>query len=557
MLVRPGSRGVECSAWTARKCQSSLHASSNSFFGSIPICLLNASGLQLVDLSNNFFHGELPVGQVGTVLTELDASYNNIIGTIPSTLAGLANLSVLDVSQNFLSGTVPYSAVAKKQSHMAFLDFSSNCDVAWGYTLPFGQTANCLVLGECCEPTVSVCMDAPQRPVSLCAVEPPLAPFNVRAPPVLGVTSVAVSWVAPLHQHAPYAPLDCYIVSVALSADLSLVAAVNVSGDANSTVIAGLKLDTQYTISVVAYNSAGPGAQSLSTPLYIPSPPIPPFAFSVSDSAVIAAAQVVLYGIAAAASWRWPGSVRDARRDYSGLLALPFAAVHVGTDLYFGRQLLVAPVATVYIAVFITTVAFATLWSGYRVFAFLHASTSHAGHTPPPPHKVTFDVWLAGRRSWIAAVACAGSLQLSAMYVITCRAAGGVDGAMSAPVDARLWRTLKFHATAISFVRNVSSLGVALAVGAAAGGLLSPAVFLKLATSGTGAVMAVTTMAVDALGAAARRRERDRGGWEGGGLSMKLLSVEVRARRRHRAMVVRAHLVCLRCVSELVLFMCS
>jgi hypothetical protein len=143
------------------------------------------------------------------------------------------------------------------------------------------------------------------------------------------------------------------------------------------------------------------------------------------------------------------------------------------------------------------------------------------------------------------------------MYVITCRAAGGVDGAMSAPVDARLWRTLKFHATAISFVRNVSSLGVALAVGAAAGGLLSPAVFLKLATSGTGAVMAVTTMAVDALGAAARRREREHGGGEGNGLSMKLLSVEVRAHRRHRALVVRAHLVCLRCVSELVLFMCS
>ena len=479
----------------------------------------------MVDISNNFFHGELQPGNEGTALTELDVSYNNIIGTIPSTLAGLANLSVLDVSQNFLTGTVPYRDVASKQSRMALLDFSSNCDVAWGYPLPIGVPANCSVFSECCEPSVSTCMDAPQRPVSRCAVVPPSAPFNVRAPPVGGVTSVEVSWVAPAHQHAPYAPLDYYIVSVTLSADLSLVAAVIVSGGTHATVITGLKLNTQCTISVVAYNSAGRGASSLSTPLYIPSLP---FAFTVSESAAIAAAQVVFYGIAAAASWRWPGNVADARRDYSGLLALPFAAVHVGTDLYFGRQLFISDVATVYIAVFITTVGLATLWSGYRVFVFLHASTAHAGHTPPAPHKVTFDVWFAGRRSWIAAVACAGSLQLSAMHVITCRATGGVDGAMSAPVDARLWRTLKFHATAIGFLRNVSSLGVAMAVGAAAGGLLSPAVFLKLATSGTGAVLAVATMAVDALGAAARRRERDRGGGEGGGLSTKLLSVEVR-----------------------------
>lgn len=124
----------------------------------------------------------------------------------------------------------------------------------------------------------------------------------------------------------------------------------------------------------------------------------------------------------------------------------------------------------------------------------------------------------------MTAVACAGSLQLPAMSVITCRAVGDVDGAMSAPVDPGLWRTLMLHATSIGLLRNASSMAVALTAGAAAGGLLSPAVFLKLATSGTGAVLAVATMTVDAVGAVARRRERER---ERSVLSMKLVRLEV------------------------------
>jgi Fibronectin type III domain len=378
---------------------------------------------------------------------------------------------------------------------------------------------------------VTMCRDAPQRPVSLCAVVPPSQPADVRVPtPENGATSVIVNWNAPPLQHALYAPLEYYILSIAVSNNLHLAPTiVNVTAGTNRRIITGLELETWYSISVVAYNSAGRGASSLSAAVYIPSGP---FTFSPTVAAALAAAQVVLYTLAAIASWRWPGSIRDARRDYSGLLVLPFATVHVGTDIYFGIQLLKTPgLATVYIAVFFATLGGATLWSGYRVYAFLRASTMHAGPIPsPPPHRISFHDWFAGRRSWMAAVACAGSLQLSALYVISCRAVGDVDGALSAPVDARLWRTLKFHATAIGFVRNVSSLVVAFAVGASAGlSLLSPAVFLKLATSGMGAVLAATTMAVDGLASAARRRERERGGADGDGLSMKLLSVEVGA----------------------------
>jgi Leucine rich repeat len=124
--VVPGRIGVECGIVTAGACQSSLHASSNTFYGSIPEGLLSAPGLQLIDLSNNFFHGDLSAVRPGTALTELDVSYNNLVGIIPDALAGLAQLRVLDVSQNFLSGDVPWVNISRKQQRMAFLDFSSS-----------------------------------------------------------------------------------------------------------------------------------------------------------------------------------------------------------------------------------------------------------------------------------------------------------------------------------------------------------------------------------------------------------------------------------------------
>ena len=505
-------------------CQSTLHASSNAFISALPACLLEAPGLELIDVSSNFFFGCLPAFGGSTALTYLDVSFNNLIGTVPSSIA-YTSMAILDLKQNFLNGSIPGGAAAAL--NLTLLDYSANCDVGWqsAYTGPGGR-------GESCAATAVVCVAAPQRPRSRCAVVPPAAPSDVRPAVRPGNTSVLVSWAPPALQHAPYAPIAAYVVSVVATdaprGPQQLRQTVAAAGDTSgaSTVISGLTLGVWYTVSVAAVNAAGAGAESLGADLYIPALP---FAFSVTEAVVIGAAQVVLYAAAAAASTRWRGDVPACPREFRGALALPFAAVHVGTDLLFGRQLLLSAAAAAYSGVFFGVWAVATAWSARRVYVLLRTATAYTG-PPRAPHTLTFAAWIATRRAWVSAVSALAALQLSALAVLTCRAMGRVDGAMCAPLEPRPLRALRAHATAISLVRNGAALIVALC--GAGGPLLSPAVFLKVATSGTACLLAIATLSVDALEALAWRRARAAAGAPGGSpphseLTMKLLGAEV------------------------------
>jgi hypothetical protein len=58
----------------------------------------------------------------------------------------------------------------------------------------------------------------------------------------------------------------------------------------------------------------------------------------------------------------------------------------------------------------------------------------------------------------VHAVPRVGVFQLSVLGVLQSRALGAVDGPFSAPIDARLWSGLQFHATAAALLRALSTL---------------------------------------------------------------------------------------------------
>ncbi|KAK3403617.1 hypothetical protein EUGRSUZ_K00063, partial [Eucalyptus grandis] len=64
--------------------------------------------LTIIDLSHNFFQGQIPevIGHLHS-LVGLNLSYNHLTGSIPLTLGNLTNLGWLDLSSNKLSGVIP------------------------------------------------------------------------------------------------------------------------------------------------------------------------------------------------------------------------------------------------------------------------------------------------------------------------------------------------------------------------------------------------------------------------------------------------------------------
>ncbi|GJU58054.1 leucine-rich repeat-containing protein [Tanacetum coccineum] len=68
--------------------------------------LFHIRSLELLDISYNYFEGEIPGDGFGnlTKLVDLYISYNNFNGSIPSQLFQLTNLRYLDMSRNKLEG---------------------------------------------------------------------------------------------------------------------------------------------------------------------------------------------------------------------------------------------------------------------------------------------------------------------------------------------------------------------------------------------------------------------------------------------------------------------
>lgn len=77
-------------------------------YGQIPPELGSMSGLETLDMEDNFLRGGIP-SELGnlTNLKRLYLGYNQLTGSIPPALGNLTNLLVLDLSHNNLSGPIP------------------------------------------------------------------------------------------------------------------------------------------------------------------------------------------------------------------------------------------------------------------------------------------------------------------------------------------------------------------------------------------------------------------------------------------------------------------
>ncbi|KAL5845234.1 hypothetical protein ACOSQ4_011192 [Xanthoceras sorbifolium] len=85
-----------------------LNLQSNHIRGVFPSWLTNVTSLRILDLSGNFFSGNLPVGVGDLVrLEELRVANNSLHGVVPGEIAKCSLLQVVDLEGNRFSGQVP------------------------------------------------------------------------------------------------------------------------------------------------------------------------------------------------------------------------------------------------------------------------------------------------------------------------------------------------------------------------------------------------------------------------------------------------------------------
>lgn len=130
-----------------------LGLSNNSLNGNIPPSLFsNCSSLANVDLSQNFFLGEIPA-EIGNCpnLWNLNLYNNQFTGQIPLSLTNASTMYSLDVEYNHLSGELP-SQLVSKLPQLSFLHLSYNNMVSHDGNKNLGSffsaLANCTALEE-------------------------------------------------------------------------------------------------------------------------------------------------------------------------------------------------------------------------------------------------------------------------------------------------------------------------------------------------------------------------------------------------------------------------
>ncbi|KAE8675747.1 CYP711A1 protein [Hibiscus syriacus] len=101
-----------------------LDLSNNFFSGSIPVSLANLTRLTRLGLSRNTLSGEIPsaIGSFSS-LEELYLDNNNLHGPIPTSFNGLVSLKRLEIQSNHLSGELPELGSLE---NLYFLDASNN-----------------------------------------------------------------------------------------------------------------------------------------------------------------------------------------------------------------------------------------------------------------------------------------------------------------------------------------------------------------------------------------------------------------------------------------------
>ena len=88
-----------------------LDLSSNKFHGQIPESICNVTSLEILDLSNNSLNGTIPQCFFSTSinLRVLNLRRNNLIGKISDTFPSNCSLQTLNVNKNLLEGMLPKS----------------------------------------------------------------------------------------------------------------------------------------------------------------------------------------------------------------------------------------------------------------------------------------------------------------------------------------------------------------------------------------------------------------------------------------------------------------
>ncbi|KAK7327775.1 hypothetical protein VNO77_21866 [Canavalia gladiata] len=127
------SPGVHVCNWYGVRCNGAsdsiieLALNGSSLGGTISPALANLSSLQILDLSENFFVGQIPK-ELGYLiqLQQLSLSWNFLHGKIPSELGSLHNLNYINMGSNQLKGDIPPSLFCNGSSTLRYIDLSNN-----------------------------------------------------------------------------------------------------------------------------------------------------------------------------------------------------------------------------------------------------------------------------------------------------------------------------------------------------------------------------------------------------------------------------------------------
>ncbi|KAG6620475.1 hypothetical protein I3842_Q067300 [Carya illinoinensis] len=105
-----------------------IDLSSNKLHGEVPDGITNLTGLKSLNLSRNNLTGLIPqkIGLLGN-LESLDLSRNQLCGEIPISISNISFLSQLDLSTNNLSGKIPTGTQIQSFNASAFLENPKLC----------------------------------------------------------------------------------------------------------------------------------------------------------------------------------------------------------------------------------------------------------------------------------------------------------------------------------------------------------------------------------------------------------------------------------------------
>ncbi|BAT95472.1 hypothetical protein LR48_Vigan02g129200 [Vigna angularis] len=145
-LSRMNLSGIVSNEIQSLKSLTSLNLCCNEFSSSLS-SIANLTTLKTLDVSQNFFTGDFPLGLGKALgLTTLNASSNNFSGFLPEDLGNVSSLETLDFRGSFFEGSVPKSF--SNLHRLKFLGLSGN-NLTGEIPGELGQLSSleCLILG--------------------------------------------------------------------------------------------------------------------------------------------------------------------------------------------------------------------------------------------------------------------------------------------------------------------------------------------------------------------------------------------------------------------------